>query len=290
MRKDSGFQYEKVLKFGGNHDSPSGDHDMTGVELSHLLDQKALQKMMDEFYEVTALPFSLIDSKGMVLAGVGWQDICTCFHRTHPETCANCIESDTRLTEGIDPGKINLYKCKNGMWDVATPVVIDGKKLGNIFMGQFFFDDEEIDRDFFLAQAKRYGFDEKDYMAALERVPRFSREAIDKAMSFFVTLADYLSRLGLSNLRLAHSTEENRVLLEKLSSREALQRLAGELASLGWWTVELPEYISIWSDEVARIHEMPPGFTPTVEEGIGFYAPECRERISEVFERCVKLG
>lgn len=266
------------------------DQDIPGLELSDVIDPSVIQRMMDRFFEVTALPFSLIDSKGKVLVGVGWQDICTCFHRTHPESCANCIESDTRLTANIKPGEFKLYRCKNGLRDVATPVMVDGKRLGNIFMGQFFFDDEDVDREFFRAQAKRYGFKEEEYMAALDRVPRFSRETIENAMYFFVSLAGYLSEQGLANLRFACSNAENRRLLKEVSTREALQNLAGELAFLGWWTVELPDYISIWSDEVARIHEMPKGFTPTVEQGISFYAPEYRDRIREVFSKCAKEG
>ncbi len=290
MENSRGFHPGRVPESGGNVALPPDGSGMSEVKLSDVIDPSVIQRMMDLFFEVTALPFSLIDSKGKILAGVGWQDICTCFHRTHPESCANCIESDTGLTKGIEPGKFNLYKCKNGMWDIATPIMVMGRKLGNIFMGQFFFDDEDVDREFFRAQAERYGFQQEEYMAALDRVPRFSRETIENAMSFFVSLAGYLSEQGLANLRFARSNAENSRLLKEVTTREALQNLAGELASLGWWTVELPEFISIWSDEVARIHEMPPGFTPTVEEGIGFYAPECRERISEVFERCVKLG
>ena len=270
--------------------SPLEGFDLSGLELPDVLDSEKIQLMMDAFSKIAALPMSLVDTSGRVLVGTGWQDICTGFHRVHPETCAKCIESDTRLTEGIEPGKFTLYKCKNGMWVIAAPIMVMDKKLGNIFMGQFFFEDEEIDLGFFREQAHRYGFDVEKYMEALGKVPRFSRDEIDRAMSFFASLAAYLSEQGLLRITLARSILENRVLMKKIASREALQRLAGELASLGWWTVELPEYISVWSDEVARIHEMPSGFTPTVEEGMGFYAPEYRERISEVFERCVSSG
>jgi PAS domain S-box-containing protein len=157
-------------------------------------------------------------------------------------------------------------------------------------MGQFFFDDEEIDRDFFRAQAKRYGFKEEEYMAVLDRVPRFSRETMENAMSFLVSLAGYLSEQGLANLRFARSNAENRRLLAEVSTREALQNLAGKLADLGWWVVDLETGTCTWSDEVCLIHERPTGFSPTVEQGISFYAPEYRDRIREVFSKCAKEG
>lgn len=51
----------------------------------------------------------------------------------------------------------------------ATPIVIDGQKLGNLFIGQFF-EDEQVDESLFLAQAKTFGFDEKEYLESLRRV------------------------------------------------------------------------------------------------------------------------
>ena len=89
---------------------------------------------------VTKMGFALIDLKGNVLVGTGWQDICTKFHRVNPQTCKNCVESDLELTRGLENGEIRLYKCKNNMWDVVTPLFIGDKHVANVFFGQFFFD------------------------------------------------------------------------------------------------------------------------------------------------------
>lgn len=77
---------------------------------------------------------------------------------------------------------------------------------------------------------------------------------------------------------------------EKLRQNEFLLRMAGDLAHLGGWTVKLAENRVVWSDQVAVILEMEPGFSPAVEEGIGFYAPEYRDRINRVFSRCAEEG
>ena len=42
---------------------------------------------MEDFYELARIPMAIIDLKGKVLVGVGWQDICTKFHRVNPESC-----------------------------------------------------------------------------------------------------------------------------------------------------------------------------------------------------------
>ncbi|MBN2245698.1 MAG: PAS domain S-box protein, partial [Candidatus Aminicenantes bacterium] len=77
---------------------------------------------------------------------------------------------------------------------------------------------------------------------------------------------------------------------EKLRSNYALLQIAGETARFGGWDVDLEKYISHWSDTVADIHEMPHGYAPPVEEGINFYAPEWREKITEVFTNCARKG
>jgi CHASE3 domain sensor protein len=43
--------------------------------------------------------------------------------------------------------------------------------------------------------------------------------------------------------------------------------LAARLARLGAWEIELPGLKVTWSDEVFVIHEVPPGFIPTLEGG-----------------------
>lgn len=84
-------------------------------------------------------------------------------------------------------------------------------------------------------------------------------------------------------------TERKRAEHELQASKLLLQ-IAGRMAQLGGWSVDLRNNRVLWSDEVAAIHEMPPGYSPRVEEGIDFYAPEWKERIKEVFGACVREG
>jgi PAS domain S-box-containing protein len=171
-------------------------------DLSEILDTKALQSILDSFQALTGAAFAILDLKGRVLVAAGWTDICTRFHRTHPETARNCAESDVFLTNNVRQGAWVSYKCKNHLWDVVTPLCVGGKHLGNVFAGQFFYDDEGVDEDFFARQADSYGFDKKEYLAALGRVPRFSRERVRHVMDFLVKMAELVSMLSLRNARL----------------------------------------------------------------------------------------
>jgi PAS domain S-box-containing protein len=212
--------------------SPEGD--LGKLELADIIDAQAVQVIMDDFHVFARIPMAIIDLKGRVLVKVGWQDICTQFHRVNPETCKFCIESDTLLSAGVPPGEFKVYKCKNNMWDVATPILMGGKHVGNLFTGQFFFEGELPDRDLFRAQARQYGFDETEYLAALDRVPQLSRETLAKGMEYFKKLADMLSKLGYSNVKLARLLAERDALTESLrrAKDELEQRVADRTAEL----------------------------------------------------------
>jgi ligand-binding sensor protein/anti-sigma regulatory factor (Ser/Thr protein kinase) len=186
--------------------SPEGD--LGRLDLVDIIDAPGIQSLLSDFHRLAGIPLAIIDLEGKVLVGAGWSQICTRFHRRNPETRANCVESDTVLTRGIHEGEFTLYRCKNHMWDVATPILVGGEHVGNVFSGQFFFDDEVVDQDLFRAQARKYGFDEEAYLAALDSVPRLSRETVDIGMSFFAKLAALLSSESYGRIRLARALAE----------------------------------------------------------------------------------
>ncbi len=77
---------------------------------------------------------------------------------------------------------------------------------------------------------------------------------------------------------------------QKLAKVTRLQTMAGEIAKLGSWSLDLREKSLEWSAETATIHETPVGFSPTVEQGIEFYVPEHRERIRKAVNLCAETG
>ncbi len=83
---------------------------------------------------------------------------------------------------------------------------------------------------------------------------------------------------------------EHKKAMEELRQKETMLNVAGDLARLGAWSVNLSENRVIWSHQVAAIHEMPPGYSPKIEEIISFYAPEYQDKINQVFSACVTEG
>ncbi|RQW89831.1 MAG: PAS domain S-box protein [Geobacter sp.] len=194
---------------------PEGD--IGELDLADILDAPEIQALMDDLYRITGIKMSIIDLKGRLLADVGWQDICLKFHRKHPETLKNCLKSDTDLTVGVPQGEFKTYRCENNLWHIVTPIIIGERHMGNLFMGQFFFANEQIDYDFFRSQARRYGFPEEEYIEALEAMPRHSEELVNMGKAVFLRLTDIFSKLSYANIKLAHSLAERDQLTETLS-------------------------------------------------------------------------
>jgi chemotaxis signal transduction protein/ligand-binding sensor protein len=187
--------------------------------LSDILDIDNLQSVMEKFTEMTGNGTGIIDLEGNVLVASGWQDICTKFHRVHPETLQRCTESDVALASRLKKGeKYNVYQCLNGMVDVAVPLIIGGKHLGNLFIGQFLF--EPPDKAFFRRQALKYGFNEDAYLEALAKVSILSKDQVKKIMGFLSDLASFIGETGLTLVKNKEWAEENRQLREELDKKK----------------------------------------------------------------------
>ncbi len=203
----------------------SPDVDLAEEDLINIIDKVSIQSLMDDLYAATGMPIGIIDLKGNVLVKVGWQDICKKFHRIHTKTLKNCIQSNIALSSGVQKGEFRAYRCLNNMWDIVTPLFIGDRHVGNIFFGQFFYEDEVPDTQVFIDQAQKYGFEREEYLAALNRVPRWSREKVIHIMRFYAKFSDLVSKLSYSNLKLAKTLSAQKRIESALTDSEEQSRL-----------------------------------------------------------------
>jgi len=278
------------------------EKDNVEIELANVINAPAIQKMMDDFYILTGIGMAIVDLKGTILVATGWQDMCTKFHRVHPETLKNCIESDTELSSGIEPGSFKIYRCKNNLWDMATPIMLGDHHAANLFLGQFIIKGEEPDRDFFRGQAKQYGFDEAAYLAALDRLPRWSRERVTRAMAFYTAFAQQISDLSYGNINLIQTLDRQNELLDRLAQNEKLLRRTTQLltdteilSGVGGWKWDITTQTMTWTEGAYRIHDLdpallPPGSPEHISRSLSCYDAEDRARIEEAFQRCAEKG
>ncbi|MBC7861027.1 MAG: EAL domain-containing protein, partial [Burkholderiaceae bacterium] len=184
--------------------------------LAALIDVESLRTLLDDFSALIGIATALLDLEGNILQSAGWQSACTGYHRANPRSCANCTESDLFLASHLQEGEFVDYKCKNGLWDVVTPVFVGRQHLGNLYCGQFFYDDDDVDEGYFAAQAERFGYPSGAYLEAIRAIPRFSRLHVRRVMAHIVGIASHLSRLSLTNLKLSESRSQMETLINTL--------------------------------------------------------------------------
>ena len=185
---------------------------MLEYSFEQLVDLDRVRSLLEAHHKITGVCSAILDLDQNILVAEGWEDICTRFYRVHSVTHARCLESNEAITYRLDElaGEWRECKCKNGLWDIAMPIVIDGKMVATFFIGQFFYDDDEVDEDFFRAQAVEFGFEKEAYLAALRRVPVFSREQIRDLLDYYRDLVQVLAESGLQKLKLMREVEERK--------------------------------------------------------------------------------
>jgi len=255
---------------------------------SDMIDIPVLQDLMSSLYRASGIPCGIIDIDGRVLVASGWREICTQFHRVHPATEALCRESDAFIAEHLRreeklPACGYLeYRCKNGMIDIAVPIVIAGRHLANLFLGQFFY--SPPDADFFARQARRYGFDEEKYLEALRSVPIFTRQKVEDILAYQIRLVHLLIRMGHERLERIRAEEERRRMHERL---EQAQRIA----RLGSWEWDPVTGDMLWNSQVFNNFGLnPESFQPSYRGFLENVHPEDRAMVRRSVEQARQTG
>ena len=176
---------------------------------SDLINIVEFEEILKSFYTLTGVPNAIVGKNGEIISQVGWTTACSFFHRVNPETNLRCLESNHILTQSVSCGKVSSALCKNGLLDYATPIVVEGKIIATLFLGQVL--NELPNKEFFHKQAKEFNYDEVKYLEAIDSIPIISKEKMESTMNCIVKMAQMLAKTALSKLReirLSHNLDK----------------------------------------------------------------------------------
>ncbi len=162
--------------------------------LSEILTPEETQNLLDSLCSGRGIGSAIVEPDGTVLAYSGWKQICTEFHRTHPETAARCLRNNP-LPDRSSGDSYTLKTCPNGLVDVVIPLKVGDKVCATLYAGQFLLDEPDI--TFFKSQAQRFGFDEDAYLAALAEIPVVGKKQIEAHVRHLTSLTEHLVATGL---------------------------------------------------------------------------------------------
>ena len=227
---------------------PSDNTDITDKNLyrfSDLVDVPTFARMLESYFRATGIPNGVVDASGELLSLSAGENVCTLFHRTNPKSEARCRESNLAIMRDLHDGCIAGGLCRHGLMDYATPVVIEGRQLVTLFLGQILH--EPPDLEFFRKQAAELGFDEKSYLDAIKAIPVVDNARLRDHMNVMVEMARMLAASGLARMRQA-----------------ALERDLGSEVERSVQLKEILDFCPVaigWSDGESRIEYVNRQFT-----------------------------
>ncbi|RNA63035.1 response regulator [Chryseobacterium nematophagum] len=82
-----------------------------------------------------------------------------------------------------------------------------------------------------------------------------------------------------------------RMLLERdlVYTKKMLEQTSA-VAQVGGWEVNLKNNKIFWSQSTREIHKVDKDYEPNIENALGFYKEDCKERMETLFERAIKEG
>ena len=110
---------------------------MTDLTFAHLVDIEQIRELLEAHHKITGIGAAILDTDENLLVAVGYQDICTRYHLVHPIAKLNCRESDAYIKMHLSEynGGYLDYRCKNGLVDVAVPIIISAAHMATSFSG-----------------------------------------------------------------------------------------------------------------------------------------------------------
>jgi len=189
LLKEENRRLKKLLKIQNQENKET-------ISIEELVDMKKLEDIFLKFSKLTGYTTGFVKQDTReVLVSTGWTDICKTYHRGSNSSAYICQESNAELTQGLKQShQVMIKQCQHGMVDGATPIMIDGEHLADLFSGQVLFHKPNIED--FKRGANEFGYDTQAYLKALEDVKVISENKLKEVLDFLASVAKIIAEIG----------------------------------------------------------------------------------------------
>lgn len=158
-----------------------------------------LQRMLDDFCDLTGLAAVVSDASGNMLTELSNVTKFCSVMRSQPGLCAKSDRQGGKLA--VESGKACIYRCHAGLIDFAVPVFVDGKHEGNVLTGQVR-TKMTLSHDFSETRLEDIDFNQELLKSYFDDIPMMDEDRIIKSTKVLEIIARYLEdRIGLNRLR-----------------------------------------------------------------------------------------
>ena len=185
-----------------------------------LVDIEQIRRLAEKLVEITAVPMGIMGQDGTIYLQVGWQDFGERFHLSQSQVSEYFAEMHHRISIPGQSG-CSIYQCGNERYHAAAPVYVEEVQLACVYFGQFFYEDDVLDDEYYRQQARKFGLDEQTYLDALKKIPVYSRQKIKNLLTFFEELVVALAKTGLvrfKELQMQKDLAEREIRFQELAN------------------------------------------------------------------------
>lgn len=88
----------------------------------------------------------------------------------------------------------------------------------------------------------------------------------------------------------ARDITEHKAIQDQVAQRNLILSMAGKTARLGGWSIELPSYEVVWSDEMFDLLGFERGSVPALKDGLSLYSGDQRVAMVAALDACICEG
>lgn len=165
------------------------------LNLSTLIDINFLQEFQDAFANTMKITIATFDDKGLLTKPSNYQNFCAKFDKKLTEGEKLCNYCDIKH---IKPPKIKngpvIIDCVLGLKIFAIPIIVASRQIGTILAGQIF--TEKQDKKRLKEIAKELGYNEKEFINALEEIKVIPNEVLEPSIQLLSLASNTISQIA----------------------------------------------------------------------------------------------
>lgn len=186
---------------------------MNGFTLGEIVNTQILQEIQDKFSEATGLASVIVDPEGNPITNPSnFTKFCT-YIRSCSEGFARCTQCDDRGGRGNQ--KPSVYRCHNGLTDLAAPIIVNNEYIGAFLAGQVILAQADYDtKAEMFERTADLGLDSEllsEFFDIIEVVPE---KRIKAAADLIYIMSNYIVEIGVANLASKQLVKEVKVKAE----------------------------------------------------------------------------